>query len=74
MQIRLAAGGRHIWHNPGMNPRDPVAELLGAIGTAAGYPLDEFGRNFMLRPGMPVVEGGKAIYLQHELGVLMERI
>ncbi len=31
-------------------------ELLGAIGTAAGQSLDEFGKNFMLRPGMPVVE------------------
>jgi aminopeptidase N len=31
-------------------------ELLGAIGTAAGRPLDEFGKNFMLRPGMPEVE------------------
>lgn len=32
MQSRPAAGDGHIWHNPGMNPRDPVAELLGAIG------------------------------------------
>ncbi|HEX5387304.1 MAG TPA: M1 family aminopeptidase [Gemmatimonadales bacterium] len=31
-------------------------ELLGAIGRAARRPLDEFGKNFMLRPGMPVVE------------------
>ena len=26
-----SAGEAHIWHNPGMNPRDPVAELLGTI-------------------------------------------
>jgi len=32
------------------------ADLLGAVGTAAGKPLDDFGKNFMLRPGMPVVE------------------
>ena len=31
-------------------------DLLGAIGTAANKPMDAFGRNFMLRPGMPVVE------------------
>jgi aminopeptidase N len=31
-------------------------DLLGSIGRAAGRPLDAFGRNFMLRPGMPVVE------------------
>ena len=31
-------------------------DLLGAIGRAAGRPLDDFGRNFMLRPGMPTVE------------------
>ena len=31
-------------------------DLLGSIGRAAGRPLDGFGRNFMLRPGMPVVE------------------
>ncbi|MEO7476002.1 MAG: M1 family aminopeptidase, partial [Gemmatimonadales bacterium] len=31
-------------------------DLLGAIGRAAGRPLDEFGREFMLREGMPVVE------------------
>ena len=31
-------------------------DLLGAIGTAAGRPLDAFGRDFMLRAGMPVVE------------------
>jgi aminopeptidase N len=31
-------------------------DLLGAIGQAARRPLDRFGRDFMLRPGMPVVE------------------
>ncbi len=31
-------------------------DLLGSIGQAAGRPLDDFGRNFMLRPGMPAVE------------------
>jgi aminopeptidase N len=31
-------------------------DLLGAIGSAAGRPLDRFGRDFMLRPGVPVVE------------------
>jgi aminopeptidase N len=31
-------------------------DLLGAIGQAAGRPLEAFGRDFMLRPGMPVVE------------------
>jgi aminopeptidase N len=31
-------------------------ELLGAVGTASGRSLDGFGREFMLRPGMPVVE------------------
>ncbi len=31
-------------------------DLLGSIGRAAGRPLDDFGRNFMLRPGMPAVE------------------
>lgn len=31
-------------------------DLLASIGGAAGRPLDDFGRNFMLRPGMPVVE------------------
>jgi aminopeptidase N len=31
-------------------------DLLGAVGTAAGRPLDRFGREFMLRPGMPVIE------------------
>ena len=31
-------------------------DLLGAIGRAAHRSLEPFGRNFMLRPGMPVVE------------------
>jgi aminopeptidase N len=31
-------------------------DLLGAIGKAGGRSLDTFGRNFMLRPGMPVVQ------------------
>ena len=31
-------------------------DLLGAVGTAANKPMDAFGRNFMLRAGMPVVE------------------
>jgi aminopeptidase N len=31
-------------------------ELLGAIGDASGRDLKQFGRDFMLRPGMPVVE------------------
>ena len=31
-------------------------DLLGAIGGAANQPMDAFGRNFMLRAGMPVVE------------------
>jgi aminopeptidase N len=30
-------------------------ELLGAVGEAARRPLDRFGREFMLRAGMPVV-------------------
>lgn len=28
------AGGSHIWHNRRMNPRDPVADMLAAIGRA----------------------------------------
>ncbi len=45
-------------------------DLLGAVGMAAGKPLDDFGKNFMLRPGMPIVEqrltvrGGKITSLQ----------
>ena len=31
-------------------------DLLGAVGTAAGKNLDDFGKNLMLRPGMPIVE------------------
>ncbi len=31
-------------------------DLLSAIGTAAGTPLNAFGKNYMLRPGMPLVE------------------
>ena len=31
-------------------------DLLASIGGAAGRPLAGFGRDFMLRPGMPVVE------------------
>jgi len=31
-------------------------QLLGSISEAYGKPLDDFGRNFMLRPGMPIVE------------------
>jgi aminopeptidase N len=30
-------------------------DLLGAVGAAAGKNLDDFGKNFMLRPGMPIV-------------------
>jgi aminopeptidase N len=31
-------------------------DLLAAVGTASGRPLDGFGREFMVRAGMPVVE------------------
>jgi aminopeptidase N len=31
-------------------------DLLGAIGKAGGKSLDVFGKNFMLRPGMPEVQ------------------
>jgi len=31
-------------------------DLLASIGKAWGKPLDAFGRNFMLRPGMPEVQ------------------
>jgi aminopeptidase N len=31
-------------------------DLLGSIGSAAHKPLEAFGRNFMLRPGMPLVQ------------------
>jgi aminopeptidase N len=36
-------------------------DLLGAVGAAGGRPLDRFGRDFMLRPGMPVVEQRLAV-------------
>lgn len=32
------------------------SDLLNAIGQASGRPLQEFGEQFMLRPGMPVLE------------------
>ncbi|HEX6105838.1 MAG TPA: M1 family aminopeptidase, partial [Gemmatimonadales bacterium] len=41
---------RHAWNNATWR------DLLAAIGSAADRPLDRFGRDFMLRPGMPVVE------------------
>ena len=31
-------------------------DLLKSVGAAAGTPLDAFGKNYMLRPGMPLVE------------------
>lgn len=31
-------------------------DLLTSVGAAAGMPLDAFGKNYMLRPGMPLVE------------------
>jgi aminopeptidase N len=31
-------------------------DLLGAVGKAANRPMDAFGRNFMLRPGLAYVE------------------
>ena len=31
-------------------------DLLGSVSTASGKSLDDFGRNFMLRPGMPIVQ------------------
>ena len=36
-------------------------DLLGAVGAAANRPLEAFGKNFMLRPGMPYVEQRIAI-------------
>jgi aminopeptidase N len=36
-------------------------DLLGSIAAAAGRPLTAFGRDFMLRPGMPVVEQWLAV-------------
>jgi aminopeptidase N len=41
---------RHAFGNAGWR------DLIGAVGSAAGRSLDGFGRDFMLRPGMPVVE------------------
>ena len=44
-------------------------DLLGAIGRAGHRSLDQFGRNFMVRPGMPVVDvdlslrGGRIVRL-----------
>jgi aminopeptidase N len=43
--LRLHAYGSADWR-----------DLLGAIGNAGGRSLDGFGRDFMVRPGMPVVE------------------
>jgi aminopeptidase N len=31
-------------------------DLLASVATAAGLPLDQFGRDFMLRAGMPLIE------------------
>ena len=36
-------------------------DLLAAVGGAAGRDLDDFGRQFVLRPGMPVVEQHRAV-------------
>ncbi|HEU4648300.1 MAG TPA: M1 family aminopeptidase [Gemmatimonadales bacterium] len=36
-------------------------DLLGAIGRSARRPLTRFGQDFMLRPGMPVVEQQLAV-------------
>jgi aminopeptidase N len=41
---------RHAYANAGWR------DLLHAVGDSAGRPLDEFGREFMLRAGMPIVE------------------
>jgi aminopeptidase N len=57
-------------------------DLLGAVGQAAGRPLDGFGREFMLRAGMPVVEQrvvvreGRIVRLalvQRAAGVILSR-
>ncbi len=48
--IARHAYGNATWH-----------DLLGAVGQAAGRPLAGFGRDFMLRPGMPVVEQRLAV-------------
>ncbi len=42
--------GRHAYANATWR------DLLGAVGDAAQRPLDGFGREFMLRAGMPAVE------------------
>jgi aminopeptidase N len=42
--------GRFAFGNAGWR------DLLSAVAAAAGRPLERFGRDFMLRPGMPVVE------------------
>ena len=45
-------------------------DLLGSVGKAANMSLDDFGKNFMLRPGMQIVEqrltiaGGKITKLE----------
>ncbi|MDQ6612814.1 MAG: ERAP1-like C-terminal domain-containing protein [Gemmatimonadota bacterium] len=31
-------------------------DLLGSVSAASGKPLEDFGRNFMLRAGMPIVQ------------------
>lgn len=31
-------------------------DLLASVSASYGQPLDDFGKNFMLRPGMPIVE------------------
>ncbi|MEO7358936.1 MAG: M1 family aminopeptidase [Gemmatimonadaceae bacterium] len=36
-------------------------DLLASVSAAYGLPLDDFGRNFMLRPGMPIVEQHVAV-------------
>lgn len=36
-------------------------DLLASVSTAAKQPLADFGRNFMLRPGMPIVEQRLAV-------------
>lgn len=48
--LRLHAYGSADWR-----------DLLGAIGNAGRKSLDAFGRDFMIRPGMPVVEQRLAV-------------
>jgi aminopeptidase N len=43
--LRAHAYANFTWH-----------DLLAAVGDAAGRDLSDFGRQFVLRPGMPVVE------------------